>query len=148
MIKRMLEKGWNPQVNIVVFDNTAWAVSMQAAEAYKAIRDLHPNVIPRFASTNVFDAIRVLREIHRDGRLNCIVFMSDMLISDKEAEALKEIINRRYRNSPALIISISTDLPKEIEAINRYRNAAAASVKTAEDMRKVEEAIKKISSII
>jgi len=148
MIKRMLEKGWNPQVNIVVFDSIAWAVSMQASEAYRAIRDLYPNVVPHFAGTNVFDAIRALREIHRDGKLNCIVFMSDMLISDEEAEALKEIINRRYRNSPALIISISTDLPKEIEAINRYRNAAAASVKTAEDMRKVEEAIKKISGIL
>lgn len=145
MIKKMLEKGWNPQVNIVVFDSAAWNVTLPASEAYKAIRDLHPNVVPRFAGTNVFDAIRVLREIHRDGRLNCIVFMSDMLISDEEAEALKEIINRRYRNSPALIISISEDLPKEIETINRYRNAAAASVKTAEDMRKVEEAIKKIS---
>jgi hypothetical protein len=26
--------------------------------------------------------------------------MSDMRISSEEAEALKEIINRRYRNSP------------------------------------------------
>jgi hypothetical protein len=50
--------------------------------------------------------------------------------------------------SAALIISISEDLPKEIEAMNRYRNAAAVSVKTAEDMRKVEEAIKKISGIL
>lgn len=147
MLYNVLRFSSTVPVNLVRFSDKPVVESGTVASIYDRLKNIRGGEL-QMGGTEIVRAVHKALELHKDGRTNYFILLTDMAISDKDAEEIKKMVFRSLKLSPVLIIAANAEAPDVLLPLNRYDNVAVVSVKTLNDYPLLEKAIQKLGRLI
>gem|GEM_PF-2059548 len=138
LLNTMDNGGENIPVNLIRFSIRTETEKHTVKSAYERIKN---NNAPMMDYTAIVPAITAAVTLHKDNRENYFILLTDMEISDEDANIIASILKIHIRKSPLLIIIIGKKLPEELNILKR-RNTAIINIKDYRDFKKIEDAIR------
>ena len=139
--------GEDVRVNLVRFSSTVRTETMNIRDAYEWFKKLSEDEL-EWGGTEIINAVKVALEVHRDGPLNYFILMTDMEISPAEADMVYQMVSRKLKRSPILVLAANAGVPSELQRLNSYSNAAAIGVKTVSDYSLLKQAVIKVAKLL
>lgn len=134
-------------VNLVRFSDSPVVESGTAASIYDRLMNIRGSEL-QMGGTAIVSAVQKALELHRDGRTNYFILLTDMEIPYSDAEKIKKMVFRSLRLSPVLVVATNANAPKPLLELNKYENVAVVGVKTLNDYPLLEKAIYKLGKLI
>lgn len=133
--------------NLIRFSNVPVVEQGTVASIYDRLKNIKGAEL-QMGSTEIIAAVKKALELHKDGRTNYFILVTDMVISQSEALEIKNMIFNHLRRSPVLVVAVNADAPEPLLELNRYRNVAVVGVKTLSDYPSLESAVVKLGRLI
>lgn len=135
------------KTNLVRFSSSVRVEPGTVASIYDRLKNITGSEL-EMGGTNITGAVEKALEIHKDGRTNYFILLTDMEISWTEAEKIYNDMISRLRLSPVLVVAANANVPEPLARLNRFPNSAAVSVRTIADYPSLEEAIFKLAKLM
>lgn len=148
MMKIMKRKGLGKiKATIFLFEENIRKNEGSIDEMIEFLLDKQGKINPT-GGTKIVKALKEGLKTHKDKRDNPFIIVTDLEISRREEEIMYNLITRKLKLSPLLIVIIGGKTPEILSRLNIKKNAAVVSIRTIGELPKLEEAIRKVSTRI
>ena len=148
MMKAMKRKGWGEtKATIYLFESEVEKVEGPIDEMIEYLLDEEGEIYPR-GGTDILKALRMGLKTHKDNKSNPFIIVTDLEISHREEVVTYNLITRKLKRSPILIVVIGDKEPVKLKELNKRKNIAVVTVRTIGELPKLEEAMRKISETL
>jgi len=145
LVKPVMRLNPRAATDVFLFSDSVNRISGTVAEVHDTLLD-YRRLPLELGNTWIEAGVEAAVARHRDGPRNPFVLITDLEVSDAEAERVYRML-LTLKRSPVLVVVVGERL-LSLARLNSLSNSAAVAVNTVWDVEKLEKAIGKVSSAV